>query len=78
MRRGEALPDFLPDLTIASASLALGVPPSASALRRGRGICPGTEAGATRGHEAAPLLHPACCPQKRSVGMLESGSKCLP
>lgn len=80
-RRGPprfVLQHVLPELTIASASLALGVPPSASALRRGRGICPGTEAGASRGHEAAPLLHPACCPQERSVGMLVSCSECLP
>lgn len=68
---------FFPELTTAPASLALGVPPSASALRRRRGVCPGTEAGATRGHEAAPLLHPASCPQERSVGMLASHSERL-
>lgn len=69
---------FLPGLTTVPASLALGVPPSASALRRGRRICPGTEARAPRGHEAAPLLHPASCPQERSVGILASlCSECL-
>lgn len=79
-RRGPprfVLQRFLSELTTASAFLALGVPPSASALRRGRGICPGTEAGATRGHEAAPLLHPASCPQERSVGILASCSEHL-
>lgn len=67
---GFALQCFLSGLTTAPASSALGVPPSASTLRRGRRVCPGTEAGATRGHAAAPLLHPTCCPQERSVGML--------
>ena len=79
--RGEALSRsniFFSELTIASAFLALGVPPSASALRRGRGICPGPEAGASRRHAAAPLLHPACCPQERLVECSECLSWVVP